>query len=286
LAAVDDHEGGITMSRSIFAGWTLAVLLASTLAGGAGAAIKTQEIEYDHGGTKLLGYLAYDDAVQGKRPGVVVVHEWMGHNEYARRRAEQLAGLGYAAFALDMYGKGVRAKDAQEASQMAGKFKGDRKLMRDRARAGLEVLKKQQVVDSGRVAAMGYCFGGQVSLELARAGEQLAGVVSFHGALDTPTPQDAKNIKAKVLALHGQADPFVPPEHVAAFLKEMEDAKADYQFVSYGPGVVHGFTNPDNKGSSMKGVGYDENADRRSWRAMQVFFEEAFGGQRQQRSTR
>ena len=178
--------------RSVFA-----AMLTLAFAGGAEAAIKTQEIEYDHGGTKLLGYLAYDDAVQGKRPGVVVVHEWMGHNEYARKRAEQLAGLGYAAFALDMYGKGVRARDPQEAGQMAGRFKNDRKLMRDRARAGLDVLKQQQVVDPGRLAAMGYCFGGQVSLELARAGTELAGVVSFHGALDTPTPQDAKNIKAR-----------------------------------------------------------------------------------------
>ena len=241
-------------------------------------AIKTQEIEYEHASVKLLGYLAYDDSVEGRRPGVIVVHEWMGHNEYARRRAEQLAGLGYAAFAIDMYGKGVRAKDPKEASQMAGRFKSDRKLMRDRARAGLDVLKRQQIVDPGRLAAMGYCFGGQVSLELARAGAELAGVVSFHGALDTPTPPDAKNIKGKVLALHGAADPFVPPEHVAAFTKEMEDATVDYQFVSYGPGVVHGFTNPDNKGSPMKGVGYDENADRRSWWAMQLFFEEVLRG--------
>jgi len=255
---------------------TLAFLLAIGLAGAAHAAIKTQEIEYDHGGTKLLGYLAYDDAVQGKRPGVIVVHEWMGHNEYARKRAEQLAGLGYTAFALDMYGKGVRAKDPQEASQMAGRFKNDRKLMRDRARAGLDVLKKQPNVDTTRLAAMGYCFGGQVSLELARGGADLAGVVSFHGALDTPTPQDARNIKGKVLACHGAVDPFVPPDHVAAFMKEMEDAKVDYEFVSYG-GAVHGFTNPDNKGSTMKGVAYEEKADRRSWEAMKDFFNEVFG---------
>ena len=237
------------MFRSNVTGWVLTVLFAFGMAGRAEAAIKTQEIEYEHGGTKLLGYLAYDDAVQGKRPGVVVVHEWMGHNDYARRRAEQLAQVGYAAFALDMYGKGVKAKDAKEASQMAGRFKNDRKLMRDRARAGLNVLKQQQMVDSSRLAAMGYCFGGQVSLELARAGEALAGVVSFHGALDTPTPQDAK---------------------------------VDHQFVAYGPGIVHGFTNPGNKGSPMKGVGYDENADRRSWQAMRAFFEEILGNAGQQ----
>ena len=274
------------MIRTTAARWTLAMGLGLLLAAPAGAAIKTQEIEYEHNGTKLLGFLAYDDATQDKRPGVIVVHEWMGHNDYARRRAEQLAGLGYAAFALDMYGKGVRAKDAQEASQMAGRFKSDRQLMRDRARAGLDVLKQQPMVDPARLAAMGYCFGGQVSLELARAGSDLAGVVSFHGALDTPTPQDAKNIKGKVLALHGAADPFVPPDHVEAFVREMEDAKVDYQFVAYGPDVVHGFTNPGNKGAAMKGVGYDENADRRSWRAMQVFFEELFGARQQQRAAR
>jgi dienelactone hydrolase len=209
----------------------------------------------------------------------------MGHNDYVRRRAEQLAGLGYVAFALDMYGKGVRAKDAQEAAQMAGRFKNDRKLMRDRAAAGLDVLKKQPTVDTSKLAAMGYCFGGQVSLELARSGADLAGVVSFHGALDTPTPQDAKNIKGKVLACHGAADPFVPPDHVAAFQKEMEDAKVDYQFISYGPGVLHGFTNPATRTPALKGVAYDENADRRSWRAMQVFFDEIFGNQ-QQRAAR
>src|SRR5678815_1085589 len=139
-----------TLAATVF---TLALTL--TLAAPAGAAIKTQEIEYEQGGTKLLGYLAYDDSAQGKRPGVVVVHEWMGHNDYVRRRAEQLAGLGYVAFALDMYGKGVRAKDPQEAGQMAGRFKNDRKLMRERARAGLDVLKKQPMVDTNRIAAMG-----------------------------------------------------------------------------------------------------------------------------------
>ena len=257
---------------------TVIVTLAlSAFADTARAELKRQEVEYKHGDTTLLGYLVWDDAAgSGKRPGVVVVHEWMGHNEYARRRAEMLAQLGYVAFALDMYGKGVRAKNPQEAAQMAGRFKNDRKLMRDRARAGLDVLRKQPNVDTGRLAAMGYCFGGQVSLELGRSGADLAGIVSFHGALDTPTPQDAKNIKGKVLACHGAVDPFVPPEHVAAFEKEMEDAKVDYQFISYG-GAVHGFTNPDNKNSSMQGVAYDEKADRRSWQAMQDFFNEVFG---------
>ena len=269
-------------SYPIIAGLALALVAPS-----ARAELKSKEIEYKHGETTLLGYLVWDDSAGGaKRPGVVVVHEWMGHNEYARMRANMLARLGYVAFALDMYGKGVKAKDAQEASQMAGRFKSDRKLMRERATAGLEVLRKQPMVDASRMAAMGYCFGGQVSLELARAGEDLRGVVSFHGALDTKAPDDAKNIKAKVLACHGAADPFVPPDHVAAFQKEMEDAKVDYQFVAYGPGVVHGFTNPDNKGSAMKGVGYDEKADARSWQAMRDFFDEIFDPGRAPRDRR
>jgi dienelactone hydrolase len=268
-------------SYAITAAAALALLLSATAAR---AELKKQEVEYKHGDTTLLGYLVWDDSPgAGKRPGVVVVHEWMGHNDYARRRAEMLAELGYVAFALDMYGKGVRAKDPQEAAQMAGRFKNDRKLMRDRARAGLDVLKKQPTVDTNRLAAMGYCFGGQVSLELARSGADLTGVVSFHGALDTPTPQDARNIKGRVLACHGAVDPFVPPDHVAAFQKEMEDAKVDYQFISYG-GAVHGFTNPDNRNSTMKGVAYEEKADRRSWEAMRDFFAEVFTrNQRQQR---
>jgi dienelactone hydrolase len=262
--------------RSPNRSYAIVALLALSLAAStARAELKSREIEYKHGDTTLLGYLVWDDSGNAKRPGVVIVHEWMGHNDYVRRRANMLARLGYVAFALDMYGKGVKAKDAQEAAQMAGRFKQDRKLMRERAQSGLDVLKKQPMVDPSRLAAMGYCFGGQVSLELARSGADLKGIVSFHGALDTPTPQDAKNIKGKVLACHGAADPFVPPDHVAAFQKEMEDAKVDYQLIQYG-GAVHGFTNPDNANSPMKGVAYDEKADQRSWQAMQDFFDEIF----------
>jgi len=255
----------------------VALLALAFVAPSAHAELKSKEIEYKHGDTTLLGYLVWDDSPSvGKRPGVVVVHEWMGHNDYVRRRANMLAKLGYAAFALDMYGKGVKAKDPQEAGQMAGRFKNDRKLMRERAQAGLDVLKKQSMVDTSRIGAMGYCFGGQVALELGRSGADLKGIVSFHGALDTPTPDDAKNIKAKVLACHGSSDPFVPLEHVRDFIQEMENGKVDYRVIAYGPGVVHGFTNPDNKNSKMQGVGYDENADRRSWEAMRELFDEVF----------
>ena len=240
------------------------------------AALKTQAVEYRHGATVLEGYLAYDDAVAGKRPGVIVVHEWMGLNPYARKRAEQLAGLGYVAFALDMYGKGVRAKDRTEAAALAGKYKGDRALMRARAAAGLDVLRKNPMTDPARVAAVGYCFGGTTVLELARSGAPVAGVASFHGGLDTPAPQDAAKIKGKVLVLHGADDPSVPPAQVAAFEDEMRKAGVDWQLVAYG-GAVHGFSNPDGGNDNSKGYAYNEKADRRSWEAMKALFAEIFG---------
>src|SRR6516165_2218241 len=179
------------------------------------AAVQTKVIEYRHGDQVLEGYLAYDDNFPGKRPGVLVVHEWTGHNPYVRKRAEMLAKLGYVAFALDMYGKGVLAKDFKEAAAFAGKYKENRPLMRARAAAGLDVLRKQSQVYPTRLAVMGYCFGGTTSLELARGGADLVGVVSFHGALDTPMPAKAGAIKGKVLVLHGADDPFVPPAQVA-----------------------------------------------------------------------
>src|SRR5437868_3284951 len=239
------------------------------------AAMQTKVIEYRHGDTVLEGYLAYDDSQTGQRPGVLVVHEWTGHNPYVRKRAEQLAGLGYVAFALDMYGKGVHAKDAKEAAQLAGIYKKDRKLMRARAEAGLDVLRKQPQTDPNRLAAIGYCFGGTTVLELARAGDDLAGVVSFHGDLATPTPEDAKNIKGKVLALHGADDPFVPPKDVAAFEQEMRDAGVDWQLVKYG-GAVHSFTNPGAGDDVKSGAAYNAKADARSWQAMRDFFAELF----------
>jgi dienelactone hydrolase len=251
----------------------LLVLLLGTSVASAG--IHTEEIDYKHGDTLLQGYLAYDDAVTGKRPGVLIVHEWTGHNPYVRKRAEQLAALGYVAFALDMYGKGVLAKDAKEAAQKADVFKKDRSLMRARAAAGLEQLRKQERVDPKKVAAIGYCFGGTTVLELARGGADVAGVVSFHGALDTPTPADARNIKGKVLALHGADDPFVPLDQVTAFEKEMRDANVDWQLVKYG-GAVHSFTNPGAGDNVKQGAAYNKAADERSWQAMKDFFNELF----------
>jgi dienelactone hydrolase len=237
------------------------------------ATVKTETVEYKHGDQILEGYLAYDDA-NGKRPGVLVVHEWMGLNEYAKKRARQLAELGYVAFAADIYGKGIRPANQKEAGEQASIYKKDRNLMRERAKAGLEVLKKQDVTDDSKLAAIGYCFGGTTVLELARSGADVQGVVSFHGGLDTPKPEDAKNIKGKVLALHGADDPFVTAKEVQAFEREMREAKVDWQLVSYG-GAVHAFTNPDAGKDVSKGAAYDEKADKRSWEAMQAFLREA-----------
>jgi dienelactone hydrolase len=237
------------------------------------AEVKTEVVEYRHGDVVLEGYLAYDDSFQGKRPGVLVVHEWYGHTSYARKRAEQLARLGYVAFASDMYGKGVRAKDAKEAAALAGIYMGDRKLMRARAAAGLDVLRNRPETDPARLAAIGYCFGGTTVLELARSGADLASVVSFHGLLDTPTPGDARNIRGKVLVLHGGDDPYVPMKQVEAIQEEMRKGGVDWQFVTYG-GAVHRFTNPEAGSDNSKGGAYNERADRRSWEAMKAFFAE------------
>lgn len=254
----------------------LAVLLTLALAPMSQAAIKTQTIEYKEGDTVLEGFVAYDDAVTGKRPGVLVVHQWKGLTDYEKKRAEMLAGLGYVAFAVDIYGKGVRPADTQSANAESGKYKKDRALLRKRVNAGLAEFKKQPQVDTSKIAAIGYCFGGTTVIELARSGADVAGVVSFHGALDSPHPEDGKNIKCKVLALHGADDPFVPATDVAAFEEEMRQAKVDWELLKYG-GAVHSFTDWNAKDPSMPGARYNEKADRRSWQDMQQFFAEIFG---------
>ena len=246
--------------------------LASTLAQ---AAIETKTVEYRQGDARLVGYLATPKDAKGPLPGVLVVHEWKGLDGYAKRRAEQLAELGYVAFAADIYGDGKIAADAKEAGALAGLYKKDRALLRARTAAGLATLKAQPGVVKEKVAAIGYCFGGTAVLELARSGAELAGVVSFHGGLDTPAPQDAKNIRAKVLVLHGADDPHVPGEQVAAFEQEMRTAGVDWQLIASG-GAVHGFTNPANGNDNSKGAAYNAAADARSWLAMQQFFIELF----------
>lgn len=237
--------------------------------------LHTQLVEYQQGNTTLEGYLAYNDAVTSKRPAVLVVHEWTGLGPYVRRRTEQLAKMGYVAFAADMYGKGIRPKNPQEAAAQAQIYRSNRPLMRARVKAGLTELQKHRLSDRNRIAAIGYCFGGGTVLELARSGADVAGVVSFHGNLDTPNPNDAKHIKGKVLVLHGADDPLVLTAQVLAFQDEMRQAKVDWQLMSYG-GTVHSFTNPDSGNDPTKGVAYNAQSDRRSLAAMKLFFAEIF----------
>ena len=238
------------------------------------AALHTENVEYKQGDTICEGYLAYDDAVKGPRPGVLVVHDWMGCDSYAKMRADMLANLGYVAFAADIYGRDVRPKSPQEAGALAGKYKGDRPLLRARVNAALDTLEKQPLVDTKRVAAIGYCFGGTTVLELARSGADIAGIVTFHGGLDTPT-RDAKNIKCKVLICHGADDPYVPATDVTALQDEFRKAGVDWQMIYYS-GAVHSFTRPSSGNDNSKGAAYNEKADKRSWQAMKDFFAEIF----------
>ena len=252
----------------------LAILaMAATLP--ARAEIHTEAVEYKQGETVLEGYLAYDSAVTGKRPGVLIAHQWKGLGTYEKMRADMLAKLGYTVFAVDIYGKGIRPGNQKDAGEQAGKYKNDRALLRARVLAGLEVLKNNSRTDTRHLAAIGYCFGGTTVLELARSGTPISGVVSFHGGLSTPNAADAKNIQGKVLALHGADDPFVPAAEVTAFEEEMRAAKVDWQLVAYG-GAVHSFTDAGAGNDNSKGVAYNAAADQRSWEAMKGFFAEIF----------
>ena len=239
------------------------------------AAIVTKTIEYKQGDATLEGFVAWDDAVKGVRPGVLVVHQWMGLTDYEKHRAEMLAQLGYVAFCADIYGKGVRPKNTAEAGAQAGKYKNNRQLLRARVNAGLDALRQQPLVDEKRIAAIGYCFGGTTVLELARSGADVAGVVCFHGGLDAPDPNDGKNIKCKVLICHGADDPFSSPQDIAALENEMRQGGVDWQLIKYG-GAVHSFTQPNAGNDNSKGAAYNEKADKRSWAAMQQFFAEIF----------
>jgi dienelactone hydrolase len=245
----------------------------------ASATVNGHEIDYRAAdGTILKGYLASDDGLPGQRPGVLVVHEWWGHNAYARKRAEMLAGLGYVALAVDMYGSGQQADHPEDAGKFAGAVRKNLPLMKERFVAALELLRAQPNVDPARIAAIGYCFGGSVVLEMARAGVDLKGVASFHGSLDGGSTARPGQVKARVLVLNGAADTFVTAEQIEAFKKEMEAAGVNYSFISY-PGARHSFTNPDADAYAKKfnmPIGYNAEADRASWLELQGFFKEIF----------
>ena len=258
------------MKTTILAG--IILLFASAVQAG----ITLESVTYKQGETVLEGYIAFDADITSRRPGVVIVHDWMGVGEYVQMRARQIAELGYVAFVADIYGKGVRPANTQEASAQAGLYRGDRPLLRARAKAAFDQLAADKRVDPSRIAAIGYCFGGGTVLELARSGAPLSGVISFHGNLDTPHPDDAKQIKGKVLVLHGADDPYVPAKAVGAFEEEMRAAKVDWELVSYG-GAVHAFTQKGAGSDPTKGAAYNEAADKRSFERMKSFFAEVLG---------
>lgn len=250
-----------------------AACIATWLAGA--GEVKTEKLTYQADGKTMIGYLAYPADATGPLPGVLVVHEWMGLNRYPKRRAEQLAALGYVALAADIYGNGKVARDTAEAAQLATELKKDRPELRRRAEAALRALRAVPQTDHARVAAIGYCFGGTTVLELARDGADLRGVVCFHGGLETPLPATSNTLHAAVLACQGADDLNVPPAEVAAFQEEMRNARADWQLILYG-GAVHSFTNPDAGSDPSRGIAYNPAADRRSWEAMTAFLRERF----------
>ncbi|HBJ84066.1 MAG TPA: dienelactone hydrolase [Verrucomicrobiales bacterium] len=238
------------------------------------AEIKETVVEYSSGGVTCEGLHVVDTTKTGKLPSVLIIHQWTGLSDNEKMRARMLAELGYNVFAADVYGKGVRPQPP-ESGKEAGKYKSDRKLYRERVLSALEVLNKNAQTDPAKVAAIGYCFGGMGAIELARSGAVVKGVVSFHGSLDSPTPADGKNIKGKVLALHGADDPFVPAKDIAAFEQEMKEAKVDYKLVNY-PGAVHAFTQKAAGNDNSKGAAYNEAADKASWDEMKAFFDRLF----------
>lgn len=239
------------------------------------AEIQSETINYLDGDTQLQGYVSWDDSIEGKRPGILVVHEWWGLNDYARMRADMLAELGYVAFAVDMYGKDQVTDHPDQANAWMSQITENVDAWQQRANLWLNQMKAHPLVDDDDTAAIGYCFGGATVMQLAYSGADIDGVVSFHGSLPAASEAQQPNIKARILAAHGNADSFVPAEQVAAFKASLEAANADWQLLSFG-GVKHSFTNPNADTYGIDALGYDEDADRRSWQAMQNFFDELF----------
>ncbi|HET6425366.1 MAG TPA: dienelactone hydrolase family protein [Planctomycetaceae bacterium] len=237
------------------------------------AAVKTKSITYKDGDQECVGFLAWNDSASEKSPGVLVVHEWWGLNDYARDRAKQLAELGYVAFACDMYGDGKVTEHPKDAQAMATETRRNVAAWRKRAQAGLAVLKAQPTVKMDKIAAMGYCFGGSTALQLAYSGEKLEAVATFHAALPAPTAEEAKQIRARILVCHGADDSFIPPAAVTSFKKALDDAAVVNQVVSY-PGAVHSFTVPDADKHNIPGMKYNKTADEESWKQMKQLFAE------------
>lgn len=256
----------------------LPLFIAVLLPGMVHAKVITEELTYTSGGNTYKGFIAHDDSVKGKRPGVIVVHEWWGHNDYARSRAKQLAKLGYTAMALDMYGDGKTADHPKQAGEFSGAVKKNMPEAKKRFMAAYDVLAKHKTTDGSKMAAIGYCFGGGIVLEMARMGLNLDAVASFHGSLGTGHPAKKGKVKARVLVLNGKADPFVKPEQIAAFKKEMKAAGVDMTFKEY-EGAKHAFTNPAATNNGKKfglPLAYNKKADKASWKEMKKFLKASF----------
>lgn len=244
------------------------------------AEIYTKDVTYSDGSTSMHGMIAYDNTISTKRPGVLVVHEWWGHNDYARDRAKQLAALGYTALAVDMYGDGKTADHPKKAGEFSGAVGKNLPLAKARFEAALKLLKSNSTVDAEQIAAIGYCFGGGMVLQMARMGVDLKGVASFHGSLASNIQAEKGKVKASVRVYNGAADPFIKDEDILAFKKEMQDADVDYKLINYA-GAKHSFTNPGATAVGEKfslPLEYNEAADKDSWNQLQEFFDQIFNG--------
>ena len=250
----------------------VAAVASAAIFGAAEAKVVTRTIAYDHDGQKLQGYLAYDDAKSGQRPGVLVIHEWWGLNDYTKMRTRELAEMGYVAFAADMYGDGKTTRDPKEAQAWASAVSSQAGMLAARSKAGLDVMRKEKLTDVEKMAAIGFCFGGTTVLQLAYAGVDLKGVVTFHGGLVVPDEQQARKIRTPIVILHGAEDTFIKPETIDGMRKALDAAKVDWFMVSYAQ-AVHAFTNPDADSFKIPGIGYNEKAAKRSWDEMSRFFQ-------------
>ncbi len=242
------------------------------------AEIRSEVIQYQIADKPFKGYLSYDDAIAGKRPGVLVVHEWWGHNAYARKRAEQLAKLGYAGFAIDMYGSGKQADHPEDAKTYMEEALSNMKVTEMRFNEAMRWLQKQPMVDPAKIAAIGYCFGGGIVLHMAETIPELAAVISFHGSLAPALSPQTGPIKSKILVLNGADDPFITADQINSFKQVMQKAGADYEFINY-PGVKHGFSNPDADDYAKRfnmPLAYDAKADKDSWQRMQQLLKQVF----------